>query len=52
MLEHPTGEKRIYVKKILNETEENVEKGLEEIKEWLLNQPHLPDTWGMENVLG
>ncbi|XP_044260218.1 alpha-tocopherol transfer protein-like isoform X2 [Tribolium madens] len=44
LLRQPTPEQRIHTKKILKE-DENVEKHLEEIKEWLREQPHLPDSW-------
>ncbi|EFA05232.2 alpha-tocopherol transfer protein-like [Tribolium castaneum] len=46
----PTPEQRIHTKKIFNESE-NVERDLEEIKQWLREQPHLPDSWDDSRLL-
>lgn len=43
----PTPEQRVFIWKELNDDVKTRDQDVEHIKEWLLKQPHLPDTWGM-----
>ncbi|KAJ8949208.1 hypothetical protein NQ318_021701 [Aromia moschata] len=45
-LVQPSPELQINIRKELNEDVNTRDSDLEHIKEWLLKQPHLPDTWG------
>lgn len=42
----PGPEMQIQIRKELNEDVNTRDADLQHIKEWLLKQPHLPDTWG------
>ncbi|XP_066148906.1 alpha-tocopherol transfer protein-like [Euwallacea fornicatus] len=44
-LVQPSPEMQIHIRKVLNEDVDRRQSDLEHIKEWLLKQPHLPDTW-------
>lgn len=45
-LVQPDPEMQILIRKELNEDENTRDRDLEHMKDWLLKQPHLPDTWG------
>lgn len=45
-LVQPSPEMQINIRKALNEDVNTRQSDLEHIKEWLLKQPHLPDSWG------
>lgn len=45
---HPDPEMQIMIRKELNEDVNTRYADLKHMQEWLLKQPHLPDTWGNE----
>lgn len=49
-LVQPTPELQINIRKELNEDVSTRESDLQHIKEWLLKQPHLPNSWGKSNL--
>lgn len=42
----PDADMQILIRKELNEDVNTRDADLQHMKEWLLKQPHLPDTWG------
>lgn len=42
----PDPDMQILIRKELNEDVTTRDADLQHMKEWLLKQPHLPDTWG------
>ncbi|VEN51372.1 unnamed protein product, partial [Callosobruchus maculatus] len=45
-LVQPSPELQTFIRKELNEDVSTRDNDLQYIKDWLLKQPHLPDTWG------
>ncbi|CAH1118250.1 unnamed protein product [Phaedon cochleariae] len=50
-LVQPSPELQINIRKELNEDVNTRESDLQHIKEWLLKQPHLPDTWDESRLM-
>ncbi|CAG9770886.1 unnamed protein product [Ceutorhynchus assimilis] len=50
-LVQPSPEMQIHIRKALNEDVNTRQSDLEHIKEWLLKQPHLPDTWDEDRLM-
>ncbi|KAF7281596.1 alpha-tocopherol transfer protein-like [Rhynchophorus ferrugineus] len=50
-LVQPSPELQIHIREALNENVSTRESDLQHIKEWLLKQPHLPDTWDEERLM-
>lgn len=50
LLVQPGPELQERIRKDLNEDVNTRDQDLEHIKEWLLKQPHLPDTWGNNRI--
>lgn len=46
LLIQPSPELQLSIRKELNENVNTRDSDLQAIKEWLLKQPHLPDSWG------
>lgn len=49
LLVQPNPDLQVSIRKELNEDVNTRDSDLKAIKEWLLKQPHLPDTWGNNN---
>lgn len=49
-LVQPDPEMQILIRKELNEDVNTRDRDLEHMKDWLLKQPHLPDTWGKKLI--
>lgn len=45
-LVQPSPELQVHIRKSLNEDLKTRDRDVESIKEWLRQQPHLPNTWG------
>uniref|UniRef100_A0AAR5Q4E5 CRAL-TRIO domain-containing protein n=1 Tax=Dendroctonus ponderosae TaxID=77166 RepID=A0AAR5Q4E5_DENPD len=50
-LVQPSPEMQINIRKALNEDVTTRQSDLEHIKEWMLKQPHLPDSWDDERIM-
>lgn len=50
-LVQPSPEMQIHIRQALNEDVDTRQTDLEHIKEWLLKQPHLPDTWDEDRLM-
>lgn len=50
-LVQPSPDMQIHIRKALNEDVDTRQSDLEHIKEWLLKQPHFPDTWDENRMM-
>lgn len=50
LLIQPSPELQLSIRKELNEDVNTRDSDLQAIKDWLLKQPHLPDTWGKSSI--